>query len=146
VKIFFCYEAFFGTGNIASISSFELSSTYRFVTVFNPHLMAALLILKLVIPFALVAVVFGVLCRVLVLNEWHLFYLVIALADVMTLNFFFLVRDYGSWLEIGSSISQFALTNFFLIIQLILFGISQFLLRKVSKSSRDVKYNELKKQ
>jgi phosphatidylinositol glycan class N len=146
VKIFFCYEAFFGTGNIASISSFELSSTYRFVTVFNPHLMAALLILKLVIPFALVAVVFGVLCRALTLNEWRLFYLVIALADVMTMNFFFLVRDNGSWLEIGSSISQFALTNFFLIIQLILFGISQFLLRKVSKSSRDVKYNELKKQ
>jgi phosphatidylinositol glycan class N len=129
--IFFCYEAFFGTGNIASISSFELSSTYRFVTVFNPHLMAALLILKLVIPFILVAVVFGVLCRILALGEQRLFYFVIAIADIMTLNFFFLVRDHGSWLEIGSSISQFALSNLFLIIQLILFGISQFMLRKV---------------
>jgi phosphatidylinositol glycan class N len=93
--------------------------------------MAALLILKLVIPFALVAVMFGIMCKALDISEKHLFYFVIALADVMTLNFFFLVRAHGSWLEIGTSISQFALSNLFLILQLILFGISQFLLRKV---------------
>jgi phosphatidylinositol glycan class N len=51
--------AFFGTGNIASISSFQISSVFRFITVFDPFVMAGLLIFKLLLPFALVSCAFG---------------------------------------------------------------------------------------
>ena len=36
---------------------------------------------------------------------------VMAVSDVLTLNFFWKVRDEGSWLEIGSSISHFAICS-----------------------------------
>lgn len=34
-----------------------------------------------------------------------------AVSDVLTLNFFWKVRDEGSWLEIGESISHFAICS-----------------------------------
>ena len=49
--LLFIKIAFFGTGNVASMSSFEISSTYRFVTVFAPFLMGFLLVTKILIPF-----------------------------------------------------------------------------------------------
>ncbi|KAJ3059362.1 Glycosyl phosphatidyl inositol anchor synthesis, partial [Podochytrium sp. JEL0797] len=113
--------AFFGTGNIASVSSFSLESVYRFITVFNPILMAGILILKLLVPFFLLSAVFGVISRSIALPAFSLFLLVLSTTDIMTLNFFFLVRDDGSWLEIGTTISHYIIASTFIVFQIVLF-------------------------
>ena len=129
--LFMVNMAFFGTGNIASVSSFSLESVYRFTTIFNPFLMGAFLILKILIPFFLLSSVFGILSRILHLPSFSLFLLVLCTTDIMTLNFFFLVRDTGSWLEIGTTISHFIIASSFIVFQIILFSASHLLIGHV---------------
>uniref|UniRef100_A0A665X127 GPI ethanolamine phosphate transferase 1 n=1 Tax=Echeneis naucrates TaxID=173247 RepID=A0A665X127_ECHNA len=80
--VFFIITAFFGTGNIASINSFDPASVYCFLTVFNPFIMGGLMMWK-------------------VLYDCSLF--------IYMYHFFFLVQDYGSWLDIGTSISHYVI-------------------------------------
>ncbi|KAJ4826427.1 hypothetical protein Tsubulata_013617 [Turnera subulata] len=116
--------AFFGTGNFASIASFEISSVYRFITIFSPFLMAALLILKLFIPFMLVICAFSAITKLLRLPRLGCYFLVILFSDVMTIHFFFLVRNTGSWMEIGNSISHFGIMSAQVVFVLLLFAIT----------------------
>ena len=109
--LFFIQSAFFSTGNIASISSFSLESVQRLIPVFNPFSQTALLILKLMIPFAVISANLGILNRRLGVAPSSLFMVVMAVSDVLTLNFFWLVRDEGSWLDIGTSISHFCIAS-----------------------------------
>lgn len=114
--------AFFGTGNVASMSSFEISSTYRYVTVFAPFTMGALLVIKILIPFMVVACTFHLILlfpspsrsadvKQPRLPATRYFLLVVAMSDVLALHFLFLVKNEGSWKEIGNSISMFGIMN-----------------------------------
>ncbi|KAG6616207.1 putative GPI ethanolamine phosphate transferase [Phytophthora cinnamomi] len=114
--------AFFGTGNVASMSSFEISSTYRFVTVFAPFTMGALLVGKILIPFMVVACTFHLILLLPSassspdtqkprLPATRYFLLVVAMSDMLALHFLFLVKNEGSWKEIGNSISMFGIVN-----------------------------------
>ncbi|KAG6196906.1 Glycosyl phosphatidyl inositol anchor synthesis [Claviceps purpurea] len=104
-------SAFFSTGNIASISSFSLESVCRLIPLFDPFSQGALLILKIMIPFALISANLGVLNKRLGVAPSALFMLVMAISDILTLYFFWVVKDEGSWLEIGSTISHFAIAS-----------------------------------
>ncbi|KAG0325824.1 Glycosyl phosphatidyl inositol anchor synthesis [Podila humilis] len=125
--LFFINVAFFGTGNVASLASFSLQSVFRLTTIFNPFFMGALLIFKILIPFFLVSSVFRILVRSLDLPAFSLFMLGLATTDVMTLNFFYLVRDDGSWLEIGTSISHFCISSLMVLFTILLFALSDLL-------------------
>ena len=138
---------FFGTGNIASISSFSLESVYRLVPVFDPFLMGALLVFKILVPFAgipftgivLSAVIsanLGILNRKLHVPPSSLFMIVLTISDILTLNFFYLVRDEGSWLDIGTSISHFCISNLLILFVIALEQLSEVCLESTNAHGR----------
>uniref|UniRef100_A0A8C5FI32 GPI ethanolamine phosphate transferase 1 n=1 Tax=Gadus morhua TaxID=8049 RepID=A0A8C5FI32_GADMO len=107
--VFFIITAFFGTGNIASINSFDPASVYCFLTVFNPFIMGGLMMWKVIIPFVIVMCTFETIQVTTQLSSRSLFLIVLVISDLMALHFFFLVQDYGSWLDIGTSISHYVI-------------------------------------
>ena len=109
--IFFIQSAFFSASNIASVSSFSLEAVYRLIPIFDPCSQGALRILKLMAPFAVLSANFGLLNRGLGVAPSALFMVVMAVSDVMTLSFFYMVKDEGSWLDIGTTISHFVIAS-----------------------------------
>ena len=119
--------SYFGTGNIASVNTFDPATVYCFLTVFSPFVMGALILWKMVIPFVFVSCVFNVVTSLTDRPlKTHLL-LVLLMSDVMGLNFFFLVRDSGSWLEIGVSISHYVIMMCMSIGIVVLVGVARVL-------------------
>ncbi|TVY83862.1 GPI ethanolamine phosphate transferase [Lachnellula suecica] len=118
-------SAFFSTGNVASVSSFSLESVQRLVPVFDPFSQGALLILKLMVPFALISANLGILNKRLGVAPSALFMVVMAISDFLTLHFFWVVKDEGSWLEIGSTISHFVIASLLCVFVASLEGVSE---------------------
>ncbi|ORY63093.1 GPI ethanolamine phosphate transferase 1 [Pseudomassariella vexata] len=130
-------SAFFSTGNVASISSFSLESVNRLIPVFDPFSQGALLILKLMIPFALLSANLGILNKRLGVAPSALFMVAMALSDVLTLYFFWVVKDEGSWLEIGSTISHFAIASLLCVFVAALEGVSVVFISGIEVNSSD---------
>ena len=87
--------------------------------------------LKLMIPFALISANLGILNKRLGVAPSALFMIVMALSDFLTLHFFWVVRDEGSWLEIGSTISHFCIASMLCIFVASLEGVSELLIAGV---------------
>ncbi|KIJ33852.1 hypothetical protein M422DRAFT_264143 [Sphaerobolus stellatus SS14] len=97
--LFFVQVAFFGTGNVASMSSFYLEPVYRLVPIFNPFLMASLLTFKIVAPYVILSAAFAALTAHLGLPPFSLFLIAMSVTDGMTLAFFYNVTDTGRILD-----------------------------------------------
>jgi phosphatidylinositol glycan class N len=136
IFLFLIHAAFFGTGNIGSVASFSISSVYRLITVFSPYIMACLLVFKLVTPFFILSACLGLISQALNVPPFSIFLIVMSIVDVITLNFFFLVRDEGSWLEIGLGISHFIICGVFEVVIILFYALSSWLLqeKKIKKA------------
>lgn len=129
--LFFVQSGFFSTGNIASISSFSLDAVSRLIPVFEPFSQTALLMFKILIPFAFISAALGILSRGLNIPPGALFALLMAMSDWLTINFFWSVKDEGSWLEIGTTISQFCISSGLCVFLAALEGVSGWLIKGV---------------
>lgn len=138
-------SAFFSTGNVASVSSFSLESVNRLQPVFDPLTQGALLVVKLMVPFALVSANVGILNRRLGITPSALFMVVVAVSDVLTLYFFWVVKDEGSWLEIGSTISHFVIASLLCVFLVMLEGVSALFVSGVEVAGATEREREGKK-
>ncbi len=63
--------------------------------------------------------------------------IVSAIGDIITLTFFFSVRDEGSWLDIGTSISHFCIASLLCIFVAALEGLSEVFVRGLNVGGQD---------
>lgn len=121
--LFFVLLSFFGTGNIASLNSFDPTWVRCYVTVFSPFTMAALILCRTVLPFLAVTVGFRAQNVLMKVSPQRLFLLVLALCDILAVQFLHLVTNQGSWKRIGESLSHYiivmAITLFVLLLYLL---------------------------
>ncbi|EDW74514.1 uncharacterized protein Dwil_GK21360 [Drosophila willistoni] len=121
--VLYTFFSMFGSGNIASISSFDPNITRCFIGHFAPFIMMALVLLKLLVPLILNMSVVYTHCGYARQQETRIFICLLLICDIMGLNFLYLVRNQGSWLEIGSSISHFVIMEMTtLILLLVAYG------------------------
>ena len=126
------------TGNVASISGFTMSSVFRFISTYLPILITALIMIKILLPSLFVTLALSEICKIYNYSIWDSLFMLVAFSQIMNIRFFFNIRDFGSWKDIGLSISYFIITNVITFVQFFMFLFVKFL------DSIDIKINNLK--
>jgi phosphatidylinositol glycan class N len=112
---------------MATISSFDPNWVRCLVTTFSPFLMTALIIFKLSIPINLLSCCYRAIHIALRTDTRKMFVMMLVVCDIMCLNFLFLVKNKGSWLDIGTSLSHFVIMEATVLVLTLFYGIAQVL-------------------
>ncbi|KAH8371962.1 hypothetical protein KR093_009545 [Drosophila rubida] len=127
--LLYTFFSLFGSGNIASISSFDPNIARCFLSQFAPFIIMSLVLVKLIVPIVLNLSIVYTYCDYARQQERQIFICLLIICDIMGLNFLFLVRNTGSWLEIGSSISHFVIMEVTTLVLLLLSHVAKHLLQ-----------------
>ncbi|XP_064292970.1 GPI ethanolamine phosphate transferase 1-like isoform X2 [Plodia interpunctella] len=111
IFIVYIILAFFGTGNIASLNSFEVRWVTCFITSFKPFIITGLIMLKTLAPFMAVACSFRGIQHLTKAPTGYLVIIVLIYSNIMGIQLLYNVQNTGSWLDIGTSISQFVIVQ-----------------------------------
>uniref|UniRef100_A0A0A9ZG84 GPI ethanolamine phosphate transferase 1 n=2 Tax=Lygus hesperus TaxID=30085 RepID=A0A0A9ZG84_LYGHE len=107
--LFFIIFSFFGIGNIDSVNSFDINWVRCFIDVFSPFTMTALIVLKTVMPFFLVACSLRLIVIHTRVDGVKILLIAMVMCEIMNMLFLFMVTNTGSWLDIGKSISHYVI-------------------------------------
>lgn len=124
--MFYILFSFFGTGNIASISSFDPMWVVCFISVFSPFLMTVLILCKILIVFIIVSCFFRAINIVVSGSFQKLLFIILVYCDFLIFHFLFFVKNEGSWLDIGMSISNFVIIETVVLFILVLYYVAYF--------------------
>lgn len=126
--LLFSFGSFFGTGNIASINSFDPSIGRCFVSVFSPFIIMGLVLFKILAPILLTCCTFYLTSVKLKIPPINVFVLMLAMSNIMGLHFLFLIKNTGSWLDIGMSISHYVIVQSLALILSLMYGLAGLLI------------------
>lgn len=135
-SLLFILLAFFGTGNFASVNSFDPSIVFCFLTIFNPFLMTAVILFKCILPILIV----NCATTYIIKNQDHIRYYrlyTLILCDILAVELFFAIKTEGSWLDIGESISRYVILMTMILIIIIFHYLASLLLNKELNFKKD---------
>lgn len=132
---FFTLLSFFGIGNIASINSFDVTSAYCFTTFLNPVFFAPLIFLKTILPMLMCTCALYAIHVSLSVPLKGLFTLILFISDAMAIHFFFMIKDEGSWLDIGTSISHYVIVMTYVLVLCLFISLAKLLMSTQFKLS-----------
>jgi GPI ethanolamine phosphate transferase 1 len=109
---------------MATLSSFDPNWVRCLVVVFSPFLMAVLILFKLAIPIKLLSCCYRAIHLSLRVDTKKMFIMMLIICDIMCLNFLYLVKNKGSWLDIGTSLSHFIIMEVTVLILILFYGLA----------------------
>lgn len=130
LQLTFALLGFFGTGNFASLSSFDPMWVKPLITSFSPFIITGLIVVKISVPFMMCTIAVYTINSLTPVKIDAVFSIMLAFCEVMLMGFLANIETEGSWLDIGTSLSRFIVCGVFILVVMIYYKFAGTLLTK----------------